>query len=115
MHARPVLAHVAARHPAQRMTRRGMDDGEIEVADEQRQSREHEAVVEDDRAREAEPRVALAEPQEEAGGEEEDRERSREDRVDLLADVEPVVVKALELARRAQQAAAVAEDGDERE
>src|SRR5207302_4445196 len=41
-HARPVLAHVAARHPAQRMTRRGMDDGEIEVADEQRQRGEHE-------------------------------------------------------------------------
>src|ERR1700688_2923565 len=102
MHAGPVLTHAAERHPAQRMARRGMEDGEIQVADEEPERDEHQAVVEHDRAREAEPRVALTEPEQHAGREEEDRERGHEDRVDLLADVQTVVIEALELARSAQ-------------
>ena len=86
---RPLDADVAERHAAERVTRRGMDQREVEVADEERERHVHQAVVEDDRAREAEARVLLAEPEQEPGDAEQDRERGGEDRVDLLARVEP--------------------------
>src|SRR5436305_13794449 len=89
-----------------------MEDGEIQVTDEERERDEHQPVVEHDGAREVKARVALAVPEQEPGGEEEDRERGHEDRVDLLSDVQPVMLEALELARRAQQSATVAEHHD---
>jgi hypothetical protein len=44
----------------------GVDHREVQVADDQDECGVHEPVVEHDRAREAEPRVALAEPEEQA-------------------------------------------------
>ena len=60
---RPVLPHRAEHHPAQRVPRRRMDEREVEVAEQQRERRVQQAVVEKDGAREAEPRVLLPEPE----------------------------------------------------
>ncbi len=127
--ARPVLAHRAHRHPAQRMPCRGMDDREVEMPDEQSGRHEREPVVQRDGAREAEARVTLAEPQQQAGEQEQHRERRVERGVDLLAGVEAslrrreaaaqpahvVVLEDVELACGAQQPAPVAEQRDEHE
>ena len=99
------------------------------MADEQAERDVHQAVVQDDRAREPEARVPLAEPEQHAGAEEEQRQRCCDRRVDLLAGVEAtlrrrptarqpaqiVAVEPVELARRAQQSAPVAEEGDQDE
>ena len=61
------------------------------VADEQAEGDEHQPVMQDDGAREAEARVALAEPEQEPGDKEEDRERRRQSRVQLLTGVEPAL------------------------
>ena len=85
--------------------------------------------MQQDRAREAEARIPLPEPEEQAGDEEQHDERRIERGVELLAGVEarlvvraaapePVDVLALEhveLARRPQQAAPVAEHRDDEE
>src|SRR5438552_17295291 len=91
MSCRPVLAHRPDGHSAQRVAGRRMANREIEMARKQAERDEHQAVVEDDRAREPKPRVALAEPEEDARNGEEDRERRRERRVQLLAGVEPAL------------------------
>src|SRR5581483_5345673 len=111
----PVLAHAAAHHAAQRMPRGGMDEREVQVPDEQGERRVEEPVVQEHRAREAERGVPLAEPEQEPRREEEDDERGVQDRVHLLSRVEAPGYERLELARRPQQAAAVAEERDERE
>ena len=78
---------------------------------------------------EAETRVALAEPEQQPGDEEEHRESGIERRVQLLPGVEAALrcgtaatqpadvvgVEAVELARRAQQSAPVAEQRDQHE
>jgi hypothetical protein len=106
-----------------------MDEREVEVPEQQHERRVEEAVVEDDGARKAETRVALTEPEQQARGEEEDEEGGREGRVELLRRIEarllvrppppqPVDVlggEQVELARRPQQAAPVAEQRDERQ
>src|SRR5690349_10920348 len=92
-----------------------MDDREIEVADEADERGVEQRVLQGHGARKAEARVALPEPEEQARDEEEHGERGRQDRVDLLADVEAVVLEDLDLARRAQQATAVTDERDERE
>jgi hypothetical protein len=48
------------------VARRGIDEREVEVSDEEDERHVHQPVVEEDRAREAERRVALAEPEQEA-------------------------------------------------
>jgi len=63
-----------------------MDDGEVEVADEEDERDVEQRVVQRHGAREAVARVALPEPEEQAGDKEESRKRRREDRIDLLAD-----------------------------
>ena len=73
MARRPFLADGAERDPAQRVPRRRVDHGEVEVADRSDERDVHQAVVEDDRAREAELRVALAEPEQQARDQEEER------------------------------------------
>ena len=118
----------AGRHAAERVPRRRVDHRQVEVADEQDERDVHQPVVEDDRAVEAEAVVALAEPEQEAGGGEEDGERGGQDRVQLLAGVEAalrtrdppqpeavVAVDDVELARGAPQRAAVAEEDDQPE
>src|SRR3954470_23830386 len=72
---RPLLAHGADRDPAQRMARGGMDHGEVEMADEECERHVHQPIVDDDGAGEAEAGVALAEPEQEPGDQEEHRER----------------------------------------
>src|SRR5262245_54606887 len=125
---RPLLAHSADGDPAQRVTGGGMEDGEVEVAHEEAEGDVHQPVVEQDGAREAEPRVALAEPQQQAGSEEQHGERRGQRGVDLLARVEAalwgvltaepaeiVAVEAVDLARGAEDAAPVTEQDDEGE
>ena len=129
MPPRPVLAHVAEHHPAQSVPRRRVDEGQIQVPEQQRKRRVEQSVVEEDRAREAEARVLLPEPEEQTRDEEEHHEGRRQRSVDLLPRVEarllprstprePVDVLALEhveLARRPQHAAPVAEHRDDEE
>jgi len=91
MSRRPLDADVAECHAAKRVPRRRMDQGEVEVPDEEHERDIHQAVVQDDGAREAEPGVLLAEPEQEAGDAEQDREGRRESGVDLLAGVEPAL------------------------
>src|SRR5579863_5986070 len=111
------------------MPRRRMDEGEVEVAEQKRERRVQQAIVEDHGARKAEARVLLPEPEEQARDEEEHHERRGQRGVELLAGVEarllaraargePVDVLALEhveLARRPQEAATVAEHRDDEE
>ena len=73
------------------MARRRVDQREIEVPDDEPERDVHQAVVEEHSAREAVAGVLLAEPEEKAGDAEEDRKRRGEDRVDLLAGVEPAL------------------------
>src|SRR5438128_999828 len=57
MSRRPLLVDGADGDPAEGVARRGMDDGEVEVAGEQHQSDVHQSVVQEHGAREAEARV----------------------------------------------------------
>src|SRR5262245_52137724 len=84
----PLLVDRTEGHAAQRMTSGGMENGEIEVPDEQEEHDVHQTVVEDDCAREAKPRVPFPEPEEEAGDQEQHRERGRERCIQLLTGVE---------------------------
>src|SRR6478735_3697628 len=86
--ARPRLVDLSSGHPPQRMARARMDEREVEVTDEQADGDEREDVVDGARAVEDEAVVALAEPEEEAGEGEEEREGYGQERVDLLAGVE---------------------------
>ena len=105
----------------------GLDERQVEVPDDDHDRDVHERVVEEDRSREAEPRVAFAVPEQQTGDEEEDGERSGEDRVDFLARVEPplwrvrvpgqeapvVPVEEVDLADRLRERAPVAERRDQ--
>jgi hypothetical protein len=88
----------------------------------------HQPVVEENGAREAEARVALAQPQQHARDGEQDGERGRDRGVELLTRVEPplrtrhppqpqhvVLVEPVEFAERPPEPAPVAERDDERE
>src|SRR5579871_6781582 len=123
--ASPFLAHGADRHSAQCVPRGGMDQGEVEVSGQERERDVHQSVVEEHRAREAEARVLLAEPEQEPGDTEEDRECGGECSVDLLARVEPslrgftgpqpaqvIAVERLQLTCRAPQPAKAEHDDD---
>src|SRR2546430_9628923 len=122
MMLRPVQTHRSGGHSAQRMARRRIEQREIEMAGEQDDRDERDPVVEEDRARELEAVVALAEPEERSGDGEENGERGGERRIDLLSRVESplrcraasqpvdvVVVEPVELTYGRAQAAAVAE------
>ncbi len=85
---RPVLADVAGRDPAQRVSRGGVDDGEVEMTDEEPYRGERQRLVHDAGAVEEEAVVALAEPEEEPRDGEEQRKSGGEQRVHLLAGVE---------------------------
>jgi hypothetical protein len=61
----PLDADVAERHAAERVPRGRVDQGEVEVSREEDERDVHHPVVEDHSAREAEPRVLLAEPEQE--------------------------------------------------
>ena len=122
---RPLLADRPDRDPAQRVARRRVDHGEVEVADQQRERDVHQPVVEDDRAREAKLRVALAEPEQQARRRGRGRVKAAVSAVLSfwpalkrpcgagLAAGEPaevVAVEAVDLARRAQDPAPVADE-----
>ena len=121
---RPVLADRAERDAAQRVPRRRVDHRQVEVADQEGERDVHQPVVQDDRAREAELRVALAEPEQQPRDQEEQREGGGEERVQLLAGVEAalrrrqaarepaqvVAVEAVDLAGGAQDPAPVADE-----
>jgi MFS family permease len=117
-----------ADHAAQRRARRRPHEREEEVADDQRGGDVHRPVVQDDRPREAEVRVALAQPQQHAGDREQHGEGGLDHRVRLLAGVEAalrrglpaepahvVVVEALDLVEVVGQHATVAEEADEQQ
>ena len=87
--ARPRLVDLAGGHAAQRVARARMDQRQVEVPDEQADGEEREDVVDGAGAVEDEAVVALAEPEEEAGQREQERERDGQQGVDLLAGVEP--------------------------
>ena len=123
MCARPVGVDPAARHAVQGMARLRVDQAQVEVAEEEEERGVHQPVVDQDRLGEPEARVALAVPEQHAGDAEQHRERSGDDRVQLLAGVqaalwraaaaEPVAVVAVErvdLVQRRAQAAPVAGD-----
>src|SRR5262249_59694462 len=100
------------------MPRRRVDQREIQVSDEKPERDVHQAVVQDHGAGEAVARVLLAEPEQEPGDTEENREGRSEGGVDLLAGVEPslwslasaqpqqvVAVEGVELSRGREKAA----------
>src|SRR3954454_6952207 len=62
--ARPVLVDPAARHAAERVPRPRMDHRQVEVTQEEDERDVRQPVVDEDRLREAEARVALAVPEE---------------------------------------------------
>src|SRR6266568_7708864 len=80
---RPVFTYPAAGDRAERVSSAGMDQGEVEVAEQEEEGHVHQPVVHDQRVLEAESVVALAVPEEEAGDGEENGERGGDDRVDL--------------------------------
>src|SRR5205807_725670 len=84
----PVFAYPAAGDRAERVSSAGMDQGEVEVAEQEEEGDVHQPVVHDQRVLEPEGVVALAVPEEEAGDGEENGERGSDDRVDLLTGVE---------------------------
>src|SRR5712691_5087968 len=86
--ARPAGIDRAERHTAQGVARLRMDDGQVKVTDEKDERDVHQAVVQKDGAGEAEARVALAVPEQQAGGGEEESEGSRKPEVQLLPGVE---------------------------
>src|SRR2546427_5946816 len=117
---RPVFAYPAAGDRAERVSSAGMDQGEVEVAEQEEEGDVHQPVVHDQRVLEAERVVALAVPEEEAGDGEENGERGGDGRVDLLTSVEAalrcapafepgevVAVEPVDLPRGCDQAAAV--------
>jgi len=65
-----------------------VNDGEVEVADEQNEEDVHQAVVDEDRAGKPEAGVALAVPEQESGEREQEGERGADRGVQLLAGVE---------------------------
>ncbi len=85
---RPVFADPAAGDRAERVSSTGMDQGEVEVAEQEEEGDVHQPVVHDQRVLESEGVVALAVPEEEAGDGEENREGGGDDRVDFLTGVE---------------------------
>src|SRR5579871_4494842 len=64
--ARPVLPDGSGHHAPERVPRRRVEQGQVEVPDEQHRRREEEPVVEHDRAGEAKACVALPQPEQEA-------------------------------------------------
>src|SRR6266545_851718 len=121
--SRPVLSDRTERDPAQGVPGARMDDREVEVTDEQHEKDVHQSVVDEQRARETDARVAFAVPEQEAGDCEEDGERAADRGVQLLPGVEAslrrprapqpaavVRVEAVELAQRAPEAGPVSED-----
>src|SRR4029079_18183293 len=107
---------------------RRMDHRQVEVTCDERDRRIGGDVVEDDGAVEAEAGVALSEPKQRSGDEEQERERGGQGGIQLLPDIEstlrrvlaeepaPIVgVEDVELTRRGAQSPAVAEDDDRRQ
>src|SRR5581483_10663714 len=106
-----------------------MDDREVEVAEQEKERDKGESVVQHDGARESEACVALAEPEEQAGDDEQHGQRGSEGCVQLLAGVEAtlgrrpppgqpaqvVAVEAVDLAGCAESAASVACERDKSE
>src|SRR5712692_2220337 len=92
--ARPLLTHVPERHAAKCVAGGWVDEREVEVAGDDDERGVHQGVVDEDRAREAEARVSLAVPEQEAGDEEEDGKRCGQGGVQLLAGVEAALRRA---------------------
>src|SRR5207302_7230518 len=124
---RPLLIHPAARDAVERVPGLGVDEREVEVAEEEEEGDVHQPVMDEDGVGEAKARVAFAVPEERTRDREQNRERGRGDRVQLLAGVEPtlrrmppleplaiVAVPEIDFADRVTQAPAVP-DGDDQE
>ena len=88
MFSSPVFADGSEGHAAESVPRGRVDEGQVEVADDDHDRDVHERVVEVDGAGESEARVALAVPEQQARDEEQRRECCGQDCVDLLAGVE---------------------------
>ena len=123
--AGPRLVDLAGDHAAKCMSRARVDQRQVEVPDEEEDREQREDVVDGAGAVEDEAVVALAQPEEDAGQGEEQREGDRQQGVDLLAGVEaplrrppagqpaPVVtVDGLDVAPVLGQALAVSGDDD---
>src|ERR671930_381909 len=126
--AGPIGSHIAGRDAPERVAGGRSDDGKVEVADQQDQRAIHQAVVEQDRAGEAESGVALAVPEKEARDGKKQREGCGQRCVELLAGVEPartaatmekpasvVLVEAIELAQGRERPPPVTDSDDKRE
>src|SRR6059058_5428526 len=87
--ARPVLVDPAPRHPAERVPRPRMDHRQIQVPQEEDEGDVRQPVVDEDGLREAETRVTLAVPEEHPCDDEQQRKHGGQDRVHLLAGVQP--------------------------
>src|SRR4029079_1513235 len=124
----PVLPDGAARDPAERMTGRRMDHGQVEMTCDEGDRPACEDVVEDGGSAEAKAGVALAEPKQCSRDGKEEREGGGERGVQLLPGVEPslrrvcaeepatvVGVEDVQLTRGGAEAPAVAEDETRRE
>jgi hypothetical protein len=64
--SRPPFLNRSEQDPAQRVAGARVEDGEVEVADEQDEKDAHQSVVDGQRAREPLARVALAVPEQKA-------------------------------------------------
>src|ERR1700675_3083128 len=93
----PFLVNRAARHAVERVAGLGVDEREVEMAEEEEERDVHQPVVDEDRVGEAEASIAFPVPEKTARDREQNGERGGDDRIELLAGVQPALGWVAEL------------------